>query len=376
MTDIKRDFLYEFNRGLRDIYSSKPSILSVFENIDNGTLRLAPIELKDADFLNEVNRLIFILKKILFDPYKVVAATQEIVPVSKAQNVDQESIKLTLANPKLWAKKDGQYVPEFAYAIVNKDVFINYENAFICQLIKLLLIRLKKIKANFKTAHNITDNESDIPSEYKEFYIALDVSIRKLSRIGNEKVFLDNSRRVVDMSNIFVTDVMKSDKRYYYCLEFYKRFLKGTGAKKSSVNIDFRVLYHNFALVQIMYYLYKAGYTLNDDSLYIPVSGKMFINPIEFKKGETVINLNRTNFGIDFSVNKKLYHIDFAKSLFDSIDAIEKDCLSKISVINKNSKYDKVYISYLYSKSSLDNGILGIGYTDSFANINKLISNL
>ena len=33
MTDIKRDFLYEFNQKVREIYSQSPSIVSVFENI-------------------------------------------------------------------------------------------------------------------------------------------------------------------------------------------------------------------------------------------------------------------------------------------------------------------------------------------------------
>ena len=69
MTEIKRDFLYEFNRGLKNTYSNSHSILSVFENIENGAIKLAPIELPEEDFLGQVEKCIFIIKKILADPY-------------------------------------------------------------------------------------------------------------------------------------------------------------------------------------------------------------------------------------------------------------------------------------------------------------------
>ena len=71
MTDIKRDFLYEFNQKVREIYSQSPSIVSVFENIDNGSLRLSPIELPDADFVPDTPRIEALIRQAaqLFDEF-------------------------------------------------------------------------------------------------------------------------------------------------------------------------------------------------------------------------------------------------------------------------------------------------------------------
>ena len=65
MTDIKRDFLYEFNQKVREIYSENPSIVSVFENIDNGSLKLSPSNFSLNSFLKEVEKCIFVIKKII-----------------------------------------------------------------------------------------------------------------------------------------------------------------------------------------------------------------------------------------------------------------------------------------------------------------------
>jgi len=202
MADIKRDFLYEFNRMLRDIYSTSPSIVSVFESIDNGMLKLYPSAISDEDFVKEVGKAIFMIKKIVADPYKSFGGKQEIVPISQAQNVDRESVKLTLSDPSVWAVVDGKMTPKQAYTLVKDHVFINYENAFISRLITLIVIRLKKIKA--KAACEVIDKSSDA---YKQFIETVETYIRKLMRLSNERVFADNSRRTVDMSNIFVTDI-------------------------------------------------------------------------------------------------------------------------------------------------------------------------
>ena len=71
MADIKRDFLYEFNRDLRSVYSNNSSIVSVFESIDSGALRLSPDAFPQFEFLNVVSKFIFIVKKIVADPFKV-----------------------------------------------------------------------------------------------------------------------------------------------------------------------------------------------------------------------------------------------------------------------------------------------------------------
>ena len=124
MADIKRDFLYEFNRVLRDGYSTSPSIVSVFESIDNGILKLSPSAIYDDEFVKEVGKVIFMMKKIAADPYKSFSGKQEKVSVSQAQSIDQESVRLTLADPSVWSVVDGKRTPKHAYTLTKEHVFI------------------------------------------------------------------------------------------------------------------------------------------------------------------------------------------------------------------------------------------------------------
>ena len=126
MADIKRDFLYEFNRGLKESYSCNPTVVSVIEDIENGRLPLIPAEIPEMSFVKKVDKFIFMMKKILASPYKSFEGVQKIVSASQAQNVDRESVKLTLFDTSLWTvREDGKRVPENAYSLVNNYVFTN-----------------------------------------------------------------------------------------------------------------------------------------------------------------------------------------------------------------------------------------------------------
>ena len=167
MTDIKRDFLYEFNNELRNINSGSSSLVSVFENIDNGSLKLSPADVTLNDFLEEVGKCIFVIKKILFNPYVVVEGRQEVMPVSQAKNANKDSVKLTIEDASLWSYQNGRIRPKNAYSVVSEDVFINYENAFIYQLIKLLITRLSSIKLLTIRSYGI-DTSKDVLEQLDE----------------------------------------------------------------------------------------------------------------------------------------------------------------------------------------------------------------
>ena len=364
MTDIKRDFLYEFNQKVREIYSQSPSIVSVFENIDNGSLRLSPIELPDADFVNELSKFVFVVKKILNNPYKSIERQQDVVPVSRASAMDQESIRLTLGDSSLWSEQDGKLVAKRAYTLINVDVFTNYENAFIYQLIKLIVSRLSKIKEKLNVSSDVNDS-----NETKEFFEKVCEYISKLLKLSNEQAFLDNSDREINSSEIFVTDVLKSDKRYNYCYRFFCKHFK----RKNTTNIvnnDFRVLYHNFALIQILYNLNKNGFKIVDANYYIPASGKMFIDTVAFE-GESKVVVMRALNGVDISVNDKIVHIEFAKSLKKTNSDIVADFTTKN--IAANGKYDEFCCAYLSADANISENIFGIGYKNADLAIKELI---
>ncbi len=369
MADIKRDFLYEFNRELRNIYSDSSSIVSVFESINSGALRLSPVEVPYAEFIEEVGKCIFVIKKIVADPYKTVKGRQELVPVSQAQNMDHESIRLTLADTSVWAANSGKRIPKQAYSLVNDFVFMSYENAFVCTLINLIIARLKKIKAKI---------DIDFPDktswEYLQLNSTIDSYVRKLTRLSNEKVFVDNNRREIDMSNIFITDIMTSDYKYNYCYKFFIDNFKNNKAG-SNVNRDFRVLYHNYAMIQILHALHKAGYVFDNVEYYVSVSGKIFVDPIELD-GEKKIAISQRMNGIDIACNNKLVRVEFSKSLIKETSAILEDFMAKNSKIREESRYSSVYVAYLSSEESAVDGILSIGYKNAEKTIEKLINSL
>ena len=70
------------------------------------------------------------------------------VPASEAKSSDQESFRLTLADTTLWNIRNGKKEPTQAYTLVKEDVEINYENAFVGELVKQLIIRLKMIRTD------------------------------------------------------------------------------------------------------------------------------------------------------------------------------------------------------------------------------------
>lgn len=369
MTDIKRKFLYEFNRGLRDAYSNKPTVVSVFENIDSGNIKLSPTDIPNADFVKEVGKCISAIKKIVANPYKVVGGNYEVVPVSNAKSIDKEAIKLTLDDPTLWTIEKGKHMPKLAYSFAKEDVFVNYENAFIYQLINVTILRLKSVLSSLESTKHSEASEA----EFAEFSETVKSYIRKLSRLSNEKVFEDNSRRSVDLSNVFVTDTIKSDKRYNFCYKFFCENIRSHKKISESVT-DFRVLYHNFALVQIMYYLNKSGYKIEDSEYYVSVTDKVFIKPIVFN-GSKKITLIQTANGVDIEVDGKLTHIEFAKSLLKSAVAISDDCEARVKKLACD-KYEKVYVAYLSSIKNTDECVLNIGYQDVEKTINRLIQSL
>lgn len=369
MADIKRDFLYEFNRELRNLYFDNSSIVSVFESIDRGALKLSPVQVPYADFIEEVGKCIFIIKKIVADPYKTVKGRQDLVPVSQAQNMDQESIKLTLADTSVWATNSGKRIPKQAYSLVNDYVFTSYENAFVCKLINLLIARLKKIKA--KIALDFPDKTS---WEYLQLNSTIDSYGHKLARLSNEKVFVDNNRREIDMSNIFITDIMASDYKYNYCYKFFVDNFKNNKAG-NSVNRDFRVLYHNYAMIQILYGLYKSGYAFDNVEYYVSVSGKIFVDSLELN-GEKKITVSQRLNGIDVACNGKLIRVEFSKSLINQNSMILEDFMVKNSKIREESRYSNVYVAYLSSDESAVDGILSIGYKNAEKTIKKLINSL
>ena len=368
MTDTKRDFLYDFNRGLRELYSNNPSVVSVFENIDSGNLKLIPANIPEADFVSKVGKCIYMIKRIVANPYKSFKGKHEIVPASKAQNVDSEAVRLTVSDPSLWAEKDGKRVPKQAYTLVNDYVFTNYENAFICQFINLLIIRLKAIKS--KISNEVSDKTSQ---EYIDVYNNVESYIHKLVRLSNEKVFVDNNRRVVDMANIFLTDILNSDNRYNFCYKFFCENFKSKNAK-ASVTKDFRVLYHNFALVQILYNLYKNGYSIDDSEYYVSESGKVFINKVVYK-GEKEIKVTQCNNGIEVSSGDKTANVVFTKSIFRNVSEMAADCKIKLEKMN-SEKYSNIFVAYLSSEEQLVENALSIGYKSADEAVSKLIKSL
>ena len=364
MTDNKRDFLYEFNQKVREIYSESPSIVSVFENIDNGSLRLSPIELPDGEFVEEVGKLIFVIKKIVDNPYKSIERKQEVVPVSRASAMDQESIRLTLGDSSLWSEQDGKLIPKRAYSLVNVDVFTNYENAFIYQLIKLVVLRLSKIYEELTVTSDV-----NCAKEQKEFIEKVSLHRKKLLRLSQEKVLLDNADRDIQFLNIFVTDVLATEKRYNYCYRFFCNYFKRK-TEKNVVNNDFRVLYHNFALIQVMYHLNKKGYKIADKNYYVAPSGKMFIDVVSFE-GQSKVDVMRSLNGVDISVNGKNIHVEFAKSFQKTFDDIGVDFNRRKPGFSGNS--DKCYCAYLSALDNMPAGTLGIGYKDAGLAIDELI---
>ena len=381
MTDIKRDFLYQFNSGLLNCYSNKPSIVSVFGNIDNGELSLRPSNEDYSGFLDRVNKCIFVIKKILVNPYVVVSGNQEVVPASKAQNVNHESVKLTTLDASLWAKKDGANRPKSAYSLLSEDVFTNYENAFIYQLIILLIERLKSIRSKLaqslgiKVVAKIEDvAASNLNEEQVKTYNTICLYINKLVRLSKEKVFAINSKRVINLSSIFVTDILASEKRYNYCYKFFCNELRNSLSRSISVN-DYRVLYHNFALIQLMYQLYKKGYKVNDTNYYIAQTGKVFIDAIEFV-GDKKLLLTPSKNGVDISLNDKLVRVEFSKTALKTATEIQEDYKNRAEALNRDNKFSKVYVAYLTSLEQTVDGILSIGYKNVEDTINRLIEAL
>ena len=369
MADIKRDFLYEFNRELRNINSCNSSIVSVFESIDSGALRLSPVEVPYAEFVEEAGKCIFIIKKIVADPYKVFKGQQELVPVSQAQNMDRESVRLTLSDASVWATNEGKKIPKQAYSLVNEYVFTSYENAFVCNLISLITTRLKKIKA--QAALDFPDKTS---WEYIQLVSTIESYIRKLTRLSNEKVFVDNNRRAIDMSNIYITDIIASDYKYNYCYRFFIENFKNNKAS-NSIGKDFRVLYHNYAMVRILYGLYKSGYSFGDAECYVSVAGKMFIDSIALN-GEKDIVISQLMNGMDIACDGKLVRVEFSKSLFKNNASILEHYLANGNKARVENKYSRVYYAYLSSDECAVDGILSIGYKNAEKTINKLISSL
>ena len=376
MADIKRDFLYEFNRGLKESYARNSAIVSVFEDIDNGCLPLFPVDIPDLDFVENVGRFVFMARKIVADPYKVFKGVQEIVPVSQAQNVDRESIKLTLSDTSLWAMdSDGKRVTKEAYSLVNNYVFTNYENAFIYQLVKLVLRRLSEIKAKVFDFYGVMSIEADGELEgsnqkYLNLLSTVNAHIKVLNRLVRERALSDNSRRVVDMTEIFMTDIIKSDKRYNFCYKFYCNNFKSKNVR-GAVTTDFRVLYHNYALVQFMYCINKLGYEIADAEYYLSDSGKMFIDIVEFT-GEKKISLIPNKNGFDIKCNGKKVHVEFSRSMIGAANNIVAD-YNQRAVKFENSDYADVYVAYLTSKAIDVNGVLEIGFFGADAVISRLI---
>lgn len=367
MADIKREFLYEFNRALRDIYSTSSSIVSVFESIDNGMLRLFPSNISDEDFVTEVGKVIFMIKKIVADPYKSFSGKQEIVSVSQAQNVDRESVKLTLSDPSVWSVVDGKITPKQAYTLVKDHVFINYENAFVSRLITLIIIRLKKIKA--KAESEVVDKSTEA---YKHFVETVDTYVRKLMRLSNERVFADNSRRTVDMSNIFVTDIFNSDNRYNFCYRFFCERMKSRN-EKSSIAKDFRVLYHNYALIQLLYCLNKQGFKVADAEYYISVPGKMFFNSFYCTDGNKVLTVYQTKKGICISSGVKYVSVEFSKTMPNSDSQVINDYQSRMNIDDKNQT---CYVAYLSMSDKLAEGALSIGYKNADKAVKEILNSL
>ncbi len=375
MADIKRDFLYEFNRGLKESYSSNSAIVSVFEDIDKGNLLLSPIDIPEKDFVEKVGKLVFMVKKIVADPYKVFKGNQEVVPVSKAQNVDQESIKLTLFDTSLWSLNNGKRTAREAYSLVNDYVFTNYENAFVHQLINLVLSRLAEIKSKICATYGISSALTDVShdeSNHEQLAIlsTINAHFKSLNRLNKERVFSDNSKRVVDLSEIYLTDMIKSDKRYNFCYRFYCDNFKSKAAR-GGVAGDFRVLYHNYALVQLMYNLNKLGYKVSDAEYYLSDSGRMFIDSTVFN-GDKKITLNRTKNGVDIKSGRKKIHVEFSKSMIKSVNNICTDFDSKAKAF-ENSGYSNVYVAYLTSDDVNIDGVLEFGYKSVKAAVDRLI---
>ena len=375
MAETKRSFLYDFNRTLREIYSCDSKLESVFENIDNGTLRISLNEVVDFDFLEKVNKLIFIIKRIIAEPYKVLSGKQTVVPASEAKSSDQESFRLTLADTTLWNIRNGKKEPTQAYTLVKEDVEINYENAFVGELVKQLIIRLKMIRTDIMRVSGANHEDfvnNTIESRFAEAYSVVSTQINKLNRISKQKIFVENSNRTIDSFNLFYTDTLKHDKRYNFC---YKFFVNDLRFKKSNVTVtkDFRVLYHNFALVQILYKLYKSGYLFGDSSYQIAVSGKMIIDEFAISKESTKLSITRMLNGVKINSDEKSILVEFSKKVINTESGIVNDYNEKCKKID-TSKSD-YYVAYL-TTNDCGSGILSVGYKNAQEAIETLVKAL
>ena len=75
----------------------------------------------------------------------------------------------------------------------------------------------------------------------------INAHVKVLNRLLRERAFSDNSRRVVDMTEIFLTDIIKSDKRYNFCYRFYCDNFKSKKMEKMRINLHFIIENYNIS---------------------------------------------------------------------------------------------------------------------------------
>ena len=240
-------------RYLRNTISKLYKFIKEKDDFDQFVLDVDSFEYKslqdlsfktDIKFFDEISFVLSVITSIISHPHISNKYEDIILRAELAPAISNEMFLQTMKDPTLW-KEDGlDMIPEYVCYHQNIDELRIYENVFICHVINLIDLELKKYNDFYiSTIHSFIgqDNLSLKNDNSEKALMKLRFLSKKVKHIKNTRFYREITKKPLNIRYVHPTNILTKDRLYNVCFKFYRQYIT-YGDKQSLVN-DFRLYY-------------------------------------------------------------------------------------------------------------------------------------
>lgn len=295
-----------FNQFIKEKVFTSSSFKTLKNCLKDLTL-YGPYQTKEEQgFVKEAKQILDIITSIFRKPKISNKDEDFIVRSEQASYIDSTSFRETLNDSSLWKRKNGVMTPEHVHVKQVTDTYNLYENSIITRVLDFINDELSNISRIYEkrilNCQSFFESQSFGYGKYGFFeklnqesfpyrnilyqkemenefdHEVVNKLLKKCSNLFATEFYKEVSKFKAKRNEIYLTNILLKDRRYYSCYKFYKKYIS------SRDESYFLPIYQDYVLLRMLHDL-SSEYSIDARSNQMNIS---YQNGLVFDKDITI----------------------------------------------------------------------------------------
>lgn len=204
----------------------------------------------DLKFFDEINGILSVIISIVSKPHLAIKNEEIVLRSEQASQLQPYMFKKTMADSKMWKRKNNGMVPEYVYFNQSSDEINTMENQFVVMVVDLIADELLKYEQFYVEEIESISKDNKLSLRYGQVDVALErinFLTKKLRMIKSTYFYKTISRKKVKFKHVTPTNILLKDKLYKFVFKFYRKIIT---YKDSSTLMKDLTLYFYLLIIQ------------------------------------------------------------------------------------------------------------------------------